>query len=174
MPIGSVSSSCSSACQPCSHVHHVLALSHRNTEGDRLDAIETNEVEGLIHRLSSDRRRRQALRCLLDPEGQCESPRGFNRTKRIADMEGRPAIFKIDGGRGPDADFAIEPVDHRIERNTQSDQCLMVEFWVGFGPGRSNSLWPPQVPTARYRSAFSLGHESAGRKAVGRDGIIMP
>ncbi len=43
-------------------------------------------------------------------------------------MEGRPAIFKIDGGRGPDADFAIEPVDHRIERNTQSDQRLMVEF----------------------------------------------
>ena len=36
------------------YVHHVLALSHRNTEGDRLDAIETNEVEGLIHRLSSD------------------------------------------------------------------------------------------------------------------------
>ncbi len=36
------------------NVHHVLALPHRNTEGDRLDAIETNEVEGLIHRLSSN------------------------------------------------------------------------------------------------------------------------
>ena len=110
------------------NVHHVFALPHRNTEGDRLDAIETNEVEGADPQVAlRPERRRQASRCLLDLEGRCESLRGFNRTKRIADVEGRPAIFKIDE-RGSDADFAIEPVYHRIERNTQSDQRLMVEF----------------------------------------------
>ena len=111
------------------NVHHVLALPHRNTEGDRLDAIETNEVEGLIHRLPgdpSDVAKSQGV--CLTWKADANLFEGFNRTKRIADVEGRPAIFKIDGGRGPDADFAIEPVDHRIERNTQSDQRLMVKF----------------------------------------------
>ena len=52
MPIGSVSAALQRLINLVAYVHHVLALSHRNTEGDRLDAIETNEVEGLIHRLS--------------------------------------------------------------------------------------------------------------------------